>query len=339
MRAGPRRGFVLVLTLLLLLAVTLLAHGLLVLAQTHRRAGTTAWAARARGWTAVSLAGHAAHTLDSLPHRSVVRSVVVPDGSARVVVQILSPELGLVRSEVDWQGRSRAGGLVWALDPAMRIASLPRAAEVGRWPDAETWGRLEVGPAFEPEGCPLDTLPGAGTRAAVAIRDPSASLAPGEAPGLGLLAGPDLAAALTPLDGPVGTPMPDLDGDTCRDAAWNWGDPAGPPALCGGRWLAGWWPGSLRVEGGVGQGVIAVGGDLTLDGAHLRGLLLVGGDLELEGATRFEGVARVGGELRVGGEARFRGRPCDAHAALEAASGSHALRAPRVVRRPGWVLH
>lgn len=340
MRPAPGRGgFVLVLTLLLLLALTLLAHGLLTLAQTHRRAGAAAWTARARDWGARALVVREVLALDSLTRQDGTRAVTWEGGQGEVAHRVLSPELVLVESRVDSAGTSRAAGLVWALDAAVRVASLPRAVEVGRWPDAATLGRVEV-EATGVDGCAPDTVPGGAGRAGVDLRDPGEAFASGEPPGLGLLAGYAIAGRLAPLPTPLGTPSPTLDGEACGDEPWNWGDPTGAVAACAGRQAAVWWPGDLRVVGGVGQGLVAVGGNLVLDDARVGGLLLVGGDLVLTGGAVLEGVARVGGELRVGDGAVVRGRPCAAHAALQAAARTGApLSAPYVLPRPGWILY
>jgi hypothetical protein len=330
---------VLALTLLLLVALTLLAHGLLVLAQTHRRSSALAWTARARMWSAVALATEASYALDSLAPGTVSRAVAWDGGSARLTYRPLSPELVLVESRVDSAGVSRAGGLVWALDPAVRVASLPRAAELGRWPDPGTLDRVE---APEPEGgevCPPDTLAGATPRPALVLARPDRAATPGAVPGLGRLRGDSILARLEPLVAGAGSPAPIPDGDECRADPWNWGDPSAPGTPCGRRWIGGGWNGDLHLSGGVGQGVLAVTGSLTLTDTRLHGLVLVGGDLVLEGAARFEGVARVTGQLAVADGARLVGRPCEAWKALHEVAAVTALGRPAVVPGVGWLLH
>ena len=74
------------------------------------------------------------------------------------------------------------------------------------------------------------------------------------------------------------TPAP-VSGASCLvSASGNWGDPAG--GVCGGWYPVIHAPGSLTMAGGVGQGVLLVDGDLTLrGGAVFAGLALVRGRL------------------------------------------------------------
>jgi hypothetical protein len=348
--SGRHRGFVLVLTLLLLVALTLLAHGMLAIAQTHRRAGASAWIARARAWSAEALAVAAARGLDSIPSEVRSRDVTWQGGQATLVYKPLSSELVLVEARATafdgadadvFSGvESRAGGLVWALDPALRVASLPRAAEVGRWPDVGTFSRVDaVGVAVLDEApCPPDTLAVGRGRPVLALRPAWDTVAAGSPPGLGLLEADTLVGRLGLVPGAEGTPAPVVEGEVCRPDPWNWGDPERPVAACGGRWAAVWWPGDLRLVGGAGQGVLVVGGSLTLADTRFRGLLLVAGDLVLEGAGTVEGVARVGGGLRVGSDALFRGHPCSAYEGLATLARSSALGDPRVLDGIGWSL-
>lgn len=53
----------------------------------------------------------------------------------------------------------------------------------------------------------------------------------------------------------------------CRTSViTNWGDPLNPAAPCGSYWPIVYAPGDLHLSGGVGQGILLVGGDLTLAG-------------------------------------------------------------------------
>lgn len=345
-----RRGFVLVLTLLLLVALTLLAHGMLAIAQTHRRAGAAAWTARARAWSAEALAVAAARGLDSIPHGAGARAVAWQGGRATVTYRPLSSELVLVEArataldgadaDVFSGAEAGAGGLVWALDPALRVASLPRAAEVGRWPDMGTLARVDaVGVVAGGEArCPPDTLAAGRGRPVLALRPAWDTVSPGAPPGLGLLTADTLVGRLGLAPGAEGTPEPVVDDDACRPDAWNWGDPERPPGTCGDRWAAVWWPGDLRLVDGAGQGVLVVGGSLTLAGTRFRGLLLAAGDVVLEGSGTIDGVARIGGTLHVGSGAHFRGDPCSAYEALATLARSTVLGDPRVLEGVGWTL-
>jgi hypothetical protein len=84
---------------------------------------------------------------------------------------------------------------------------------------------------------------------------------------------------LTP--GPVGSAL-DCEGSV----AGNWGEPERPPQVPG---CQGYRP------------VILSRGDLILDGGRGQGVLLVEGDLTLTGATTFFGVVLVRGRLRATG--------------------------------------
>ena len=73
-----------------------------------------------------------------------------------------------------------------------------------------------------------------------------------------------LFGALPP--GPVGkgTPSPSTQGDVCAPGPWNWGDPGDVPGACGDHLAASFHSGDVLLEGGVGQGVVAVRGDADL---------------------------------------------------------------------------
>jgi hypothetical protein len=107
-------------------------------------------------------------------------------------------------------------------------------------------------------------------------------------------------------------------------AAENWGEPASPPVV---RGCADYWPityaaGDLRIEGGSGQGVLLVAGDLVIEGGfEFRGVLLVRGRLSILGPG-----GRISGSVRAasarldpagpGGRAEIRYSSCVVRAAL-----------------------
>ncbi len=73
------------------------------------------------------------------------------------------------------------------------------------------------------------------------------------------------------------------------------------------------------MDGGVGQGVLVVDGDLTLTaGARYYGFLITTGEVRLEGGAVFEGMALAGGGILVDADARVRGSACWAVRALAA---------------------
>ena len=84
--------------------------------------------------------------------------------------------------------------------------------------------------------------------------------------------------------------------------------------------------GDLEVDGGVGQGVLIVEGDVLLGGGFtFAGLLLVGGDLRIRGqGTRVVGAVQVGGpaggvSTHLEGEVRIDYAPCLVRSAMAAA--------------------
>ncbi len=333
-RSGPaRRGFVLVLVLLLLLAFTGLAHASLVLLRMHRRTGAVVGAVRARQWGATSLAAAGARALDSLPDSLSLdtTTVVIPGGRALTWSRRLSPELALVSGRVDSAGvGSEAGALAWALDPVARLAALPRAVETGMVTDPAT--RAAVGEG-ETTACPSGLLPPVGSRPLVGVR---AGSGPGasEPLALGYLSADTVLARLEPLSGAWGTPAPAVSDGACAAAPWNWGDPLDPESPCAQRFVGLARAGDLEVRGGVGQGLLVVDGDLVLSGVTFRGMVLVAGDLRVDAGARIEGVARVGGSFVVADGGWVAG-PCAAYTALVADS---TLRRPVVLPRPGWSL-
>jgi hypothetical protein len=321
---------VLVVTLLLLMALTALAHAALVTARTHRRAGGLVGQARARHWSAVSLAVDRALGLDSLAEPLPV-DPVLPGAVGRTELIRLSPELALVRARVDSAGSgSEAGALVWALDPATRIAALARALEVGRAPDAASVAAITTGESL---ACPPDSQSDP-ARPLIRALDPAAPDG-GDPLALGRLPSVDLLAALDPLPDATGGPAPATSGGACGTGLWNWGALSPPDHPCHERRIAAARAGDLRLVGGEGQGLLAVTGRLELVGTRFHGLVLTGGDLVLRGGAEIEGVARVGGTVLVDDGSWIAG-PCAARRALEGAGG---LRAPRVLPRPGWTLH
>jgi hypothetical protein len=70
----------------------------------------------------------------------------------------------------------------------------------------------------------------------------------------------------------------------------------------------------------VGQGILAVTGDLVLDGTRYDGFVLAGGTLTLRGGARLLGAARAGQGLVVDPASFVAGSPCRVLRALEAAA-------------------
>ncbi len=306
--------------LLLLLALTGLAHGALALS----RGGALLARARAARLRAGLLADGALRVAES-ELSGLDRGVLPPPGEARsrpglspapgldsrIVHRRLGPEWHLLEAaaiaRTPW-GRAREGAVraAWILDPLARIAGVPAVLEHG--------GRLEVGEGSvvdgssfgePPEGSPagacapyraaLDAVAArGGVRGAERLRPgPGAGRAPpgspdsyARTPGIGLLSGSAVAALLEAGGGTGGATA----------------------------------SGGLTLDGVERKGIVVVDGDLSLRaGSSLRGVVLVGGDLELAEASRILGWARVRGGVRLRRGTRISGSGCAVGVALERA--------------------
>jgi hypothetical protein len=338
MTAPSRRaGSVLALAVLVLLALQLLAHGALLMARaewTSSLAGLRLLQARAGADAGVlEVLGGPAALWDSIAPLQVAPSITGALGSHPFAgrPRRLSAEYWLVEG----QGRSRGERwaltvrrLVWLLDARARIASVEGGAEFG----GVLSGADVV--SLDPERPPfcrsweadLDTLASPAVWRSAARVTPSAA---GE-PALGRLGPAELAVVLPVLSATVGTPLPATTSGRCDpDAPWNWGDPSHPASPCGDRLVAWSAARDLLLEGGVGQGLLAVGGDLVLAGARFDGVLLVGGSLTLRGGAEARGMVRVGGDLIAEEGSRVLASPCRALRALYAFETG--------LRRPLWV--
>jgi len=336
LRPPARAGSVLALAVLVLLALQLLAHGALLLARTEwasSLAGLRLLQARAGADAAVivaqaggSEAGDSVAVFGATP--AVRGTLEGHPFSGRM--RRLSREYWLVEG---W-GRSRGERwgvttrrLVWVLEPRARIAAARGGVEVG----GILLGRDAV--AFDPERpafcapwwAALDSLVTADVWGhAAGLGSPGA----GE-PSLGRLGAADLASSLPGLAATWGTPAPATALGRCDPTSpWNWGDPTHPGGPCAEHLVAGSVSGDLVLEGGVGQGVLVVGGNVDLAGARFDGVLLVGGALTLRDGAEVRGMVRVGGDLDVGEGSRILGSPCRALRALEASRGSFRRPVP-----------
>lgn len=324
------RGFALPLALVLLLALTALAHGALVLARRElqaslafREAVRARWAARG----AVDLVG------DALPAdwRERRQGEVLGPLESRweegvwveAMVRWMSREFFLVEGAGGsgrWEGRERRGWVGWSLHPVDRLGARRGVAEVGGGVRMEsgagvTGGGLGGVPAhWSPRDCReavsvADSLFPGGALPTVAPFNPPGLWPPegsGETheediPSLGVLSGRELLArSRGELGGGGG--LGGRDGVGCPGVSG--------PLFRGNRE-------SLRLAGGRYCGLLVVGGDLTLSGdAVFQGLALVGGTLRIEGDGRLEGMVRVRGDLLMGPRSRLQGRACPVFRAL-----------------------
>lgn len=337
-----RAGVALPVLLLLALALAALSHGVLVLARDAFRS-VRAWTAVAQGRVAAEVGvAEAVSSWTDGPGtppglweaRAVVEGDLGPHTGYRVWLRRLGPEFRLLEAEgrVEPEGVSRrAARVVWTLDPVARLGAAGGVAEVGGRVRVEgdssvSGRRIGLDPdGWAPGVCDayreaLDALFPEGSLAATAPL-PTAHR---PRPGLGLLP-LDTVLARADVSFPPGarvSPAPEVEEGTCVDASSNWGRPADPAAPCGDRLVVAAGTGSLVVEGGEGQGILAVAGDLRMDtDARFAGVVLVGGRLEVEEGARIEGIVRVGGNLEVRDAGVVLGRGCAALRALEAATG------------------
>jgi hypothetical protein len=327
-------GAAFVFAVLLMLALLVLAHGALVSSLSElatSRAAVRDLEARAAAEAAVrgALSFSPGRWMDSVATWEAGPTVSRRLGRAESVGALtrLAPETWLVEGTgVVGEGAGvRTARMVWSLDPLERIAALASAVSIGVAEGATLEGVVDasaptaVQPPLEEGDCDV-WLPALDARY---LRSPltSVTLRPDTlaAPGLGLL---DFAALLEATEisiGGVGTPAPVESFGACvLDEPWGWGDPDRRWRPCGAHLPLRGASTDLRVEGGVGQGILVVDGDLTLtEGVRYFGLLVVSGELRIQDGARFEGMALVR-SVRVGTGAMVTASACWAVRALDA---------------------
>lgn len=350
---STRGGAALVLVVLLVLALTVMGHGLLVLATSEAGSSASGGVAVAERLV-VRAALHAAVERlvsgDSLPRLAVGDRSILPVSPGRVEVEGASAEVVLVEARAAEDRDRSLVAAVWGLDAVIRAAAREAVAEAGG-PVSAAVGAIGAGgfwdhsvdPTCAALGVRMDSL-----RAARGLPRPEGRLSGGAPDGmpippsaaartLGLLGPDSLAARLALLPPGLVTPTPTTVGGTCTLQPFNWGSPNEPEGPCGDRRVGFQVPGSLEVRGGEGQGLLLVEGDLSLQGETLfAGLVLVGGDLTLSGGATLRGAARAGGNIRVEGESTIVGAACPV--ALALGSLPQLLR-PLRVREPPALLH
>ena len=136
-----------------------------------------------------------------------------------------------------------------------------------------------------------------------------------------------IAAAAIQLadDALLSAPAPALDGAGECDAARlnNLGDPLrvlGAESPCADFFPVLHAPGNIRIDGGAGQGVLLVDGNLTIaGGARFNGVVAVSGVLEITELSEFHGAA-LASRVIVHGGSRARYSSCAIERALRAAA-------------------
>lgn len=354
-RGSSRRGAALAVVLLLLLAMTALGHGVLLLARRElaaSRAGQGVVRARLAAQSAVRLlaAMPPPPGLDSVPVWGLVPG---PSGALtgtgyRGALRRLSRERWMLQGWGRGPGDTEVGvgRTAWILDPVARVVSAIAVVTAGPEALVQVEGTVE-GESFTatPSGLPaavcadwqpaLDSLVEPGGIPPVGVAPDWARER--DALAVGPLAAADLLRRLPEGPGGSGAPAPTEElGECATGDPWNWGDPDRPYRPCGTHLPARAVEGDLVMEGGVGQGLLLVMGDLILRGeARFHGLVLVGGALTVREGARIEGVARVGAGLHVGPDSRIAGSACRALRALAAARP--LLGVPVFDAVTGWI--
>jgi len=337
-----RRGSVLVVAVLVLLALELLAHGVLLMATRQLAAsradvGILRARASARGAVTGLPLAVAAPSLDATPVGAGPEGTAAGSGgiSVRWRLRRLTREawMGEARARVPPGGwELREARLFWRLDPAGRVASFSAAAEAVDPRLAEIVGAVRGLEGPEPCGewtAVLDTLFPAGLPALARLTGEAATLGP-----LGPLPWEAVLAAIPVSVEGRGTPEPLDSAGVCLDGPWNWGD-VEPEAPCTDvlAWRGA--SGSLTVEGGSGQGVLIVRGDVELVGTRYRGVILAGGDVRLGSGASVEGLVRTLGAVQVDATSSLLGSACSALRAMGAVPD--ALRGLELLEDAGWL--
>jgi len=332
-RSAPRgdRGAVLAVVVLMAVALLSLGHGLVV---SSRSALTEARLSSLHAGLQAAADGAVVHAveagggvwMDSVTVGSRGGRTASADGSDSTasVWRRLSPEAWLVEGAAWRGGRSpvESSRIVWVLDAVERMRSLE--AVIGTAPAAVVTVRGSVsGDALLETRPPLDA-------ASCLTWDSQLSqiFATGTAPSVGAidtltLGRLDVAHLLADASHRVegsGTPMPEESGGRClTDSSWNWGDPDRPYRSCSAHLPLIGSESDLIVDGGSGQGVLVVDGDLTLRGdTRFHGLVLTTGVLRLLDTSRLEGFALTYGGLEIDAGGEVVGSACWAVRALAA---------------------
>lgn len=349
-------GFVLPVVLLLLLALTLLVHGGLALARVQElagRAGGLALRARLLAEGAVREAGAGVLPDRAAPWTPEALLESDPEEDAEVEVE-------LHRSGREWvllEGRARVargalvagrgvGRMYWVLDPASRLGAAdavlaspapPGGAGLVDGTTVATPPEDWPPPVCEPHRAIVDSLFPDG-RLAAWVQTPPAPGGSAAIPSLGLLDGSTLSDRAHLRTGGTVRPRPAPRAGECEGrGSLSWGAPSEPLGPCGGRHVVIASAGPLVVDGGEGQGVLAVEGDLTLVDHRFAGVVLVGGALRLLDGAEVVGLVRAGGPVEVEGGSRLLASGCAVLRGLESAPVRRRLGRPVPLPSGPWI--
>ncbi|MGD2045055.1 MAG: hypothetical protein PVH96_02435 [Gemmatimonadota bacterium] len=332
-RSGSDSGAALAFVVLIMLALLTLAHGALLAALSEREGSRMAVRElRLRGAAehalARTLSRRPGPALDSMNWWEVATewSDTVGGMATGGVVRRLGPESWLVEGRaLDPSGvEARSARLAWSLDPLTRVLMLRGVVTTTPGAAASIAGTVDasapamVRPPMQPGDCDpwqaslTEDLGGVPLSVVAPPEDSTAPLA------LGAMDFDRILAAAPVLIPERGTPAPDEALGACLvDEPWVWGDPDQPWRPCGPVVPMRASLGELEVEGGVGQALLVVDGDLSLTaGARYYGLVLVRGMLRLEGGAHFEGMALARDGVDVASSSSLVGSECWALRAL-----------------------
>jgi hypothetical protein len=327
---------------LVTLAVMALAHGMLLSARTELAASAAGARhlevqAAAAGALALALRVRAAAWMDSVPLWEARPVVTTRLGRADAVgaFRRLEREAWLAEGSARMGGGppAHAGALVWMMDPVARVSELQGVLQVGADASVSAGGVVDGvvdGVGFTRAEPPLPAGACARWRTAIdSIVPPFLPPVAGRAfapdgPGLGLLAFDSLMARVAvSVSGPGAAEPVERLGECQVGSPWNWGDPERPASPCGGHLALRSAPRDLRVEGGAGQGILIVDGDVTFaPAARYYGLVIVSGTLRLEGGALVTGAALASRGAHVAEGATVRGSACWVARALAAHRGT-----------------
>lgn len=305
-----RPGFVLLYSVLLILALSILSAAMMAVAAREgsiARAHVRLMQARATAESALRVA--VATWPPDIADLVVGEALLLPrvatepgsDGAAEVEVTRLNASLYMVRAETVWRGvgttgAAAAGGpsaemLVQTVDPTAALAAFPAVVT------ADSLAELHEAVVTGWDVCAsaAGSLPGVLApqidliAAVVDGQPPVQEVAPQPRPVDGPLA-PSVVAAIRDISVTgVGTPTARAAGAECLTDPWNWGATS-PSHPCH----------SLLP-------LVASEGDLVVEGGDARAILVASGDVRLEGPMTFEGLIFASGRLVIGAGARVRG--------------------------------
>lgn len=321
------------LLLLLLLALTLLAHGTLLLARREYQASRAFLHAVRSAEAARSAIPAGLRALEAQPGLAPGDSPLslleeaLPDGLGRqATLQWLSREFFFLQAQgtsAGWPGVRRIGAVGWRLDPLTRLAEFRGGVETGggvvSFGSEGISGRnlLDLPSGWGEGSCDpyrarMDSVFSVGAFPAVALLpEPAPADFGPRIPGLGLL-----------RDGRL---LERLNGEWMGEAEWN-GGKNGEGCPGSGLPRVRVTEGSLTVDQGAWCGLLVASGDLILEGdGRFQGVILVGGRLEVGGSWEVQGMARVAGSVQVAQGALLEISACPVMRVLE---GVEQLRAP-----------